>query len=84
VRGSLAVYATPLAGLFAGALVGNLLAGNSELVTVAGALAGFVAALLWLRRFSRATEKDAAFQPVVLRVQLPVVVGPRDGLPGSV
>jgi sigma-E factor negative regulatory protein RseC len=80
VRGSLAVYAAPLAGLFAGALAGNLLASNSELVTVAAALAGFVAALLWLKRFSRATEKDAAFQPVVLRVQIPVVAGPRDAI----
>jgi len=83
VRGSLAVYAAPLAGLFVGALAGNLLA-NSELVTVAAALAGFIAALMWLKRFSRVTEKDAAFQPVVLRVQIPVVASHRvavsDGL----
>ena len=75
VRGSLAVYAAPLAGLFAGALTGNWLAGDSELAAVAGALAGFVAALLWLKRFSRRTEKDTAWQPVVLRLQLPVVAG---------
>jgi sigma-E factor negative regulatory protein RseC len=82
VRGSLAVYAAPLAGLFAGALAGNLMA-ISELVTVAAALAGFVAALLWLKRFSRATEKYAAIQPVVLRVQIPVVTSHRVAVPDS-
>ena len=75
VRGSLAVYAAPLAGLFAGALAGNWLVGDSELAAIAGALAGFVGALFWLKRFSRTTEKDAAYQPVVLRLQLPVVAG---------
>jgi sigma-E factor negative regulatory protein RseC len=72
LRGSLAVYATPLVGLFAGALAGHfagqqLLASGSELLAIGGALAGFLAALFWLRRFSRATAKDAAWQPVVLR-----------------
>ena len=72
LRGSLAVYAAPLAGLFAGALAGHfagtqLLASGSDLMAVGGAFTGFLAALFWLRRFSRTTEKDAACQPVVLR-----------------
>jgi sigma-E factor negative regulatory protein RseC len=72
VRGSLAVYAVPLAGLFAGALAGHfagnqLLASGSDLMAAGGALAGFLAALFWLRRFSRTREQDVAWQPVVLR-----------------
>lgn len=72
VRGSLAVYAMPLAGLFAGALAGQFL-GQRIMITgsdwpaIAGAAAGLIASLFWLRRFGRATETDAAFQPVVLR-----------------
>jgi len=72
VRGSLAVYAAPLAGLFAGTLAGHfagkqLLASGSDLLAIGGALAGFFTALFWLRRFSRTTAKDDAYQPVVLR-----------------
>lgn len=72
LRGSLAVYAAPLAGLFAGALTGHfagrqLLASASDLLAIGGALAGFLAALLWLRHFSRTSAKDVAYQPVVLR-----------------
>ena len=72
VRGSLAVYAVPLAGLFAGA-TGFHLAGlylslsASDLPAIAGAVLGFVAGLVWLRRFGRVTATDKAFQPVVLR-----------------
>ena len=75
VRGSLAVYAVPLIGLFAGALAGQLLGRQvfdtqSDLLAIFGAISGFVAALIWLKRFSRNTEKDAAYQPVVLRQQI--------------
>ena len=74
VRGSLAVYAAPLLGLFAGALAGQLLGKQvfgmqPDLLAIAGAISGFVAALIWLKRFSRNTEKDVAYQPVVLRQQ---------------
>jgi len=76
VRGSLAVYAAPLAGLFAGALAGyfagkQLLASGSDLMAIGGALAGFSAALFWLRRFSRTIATDDAYQPVVLRQHIP-------------
>jgi sigma-E factor negative regulatory protein RseC len=72
VRGSLAVYAVPLAGLFAGALAGQFVAERitstgSDWPAIAGAAIGLIASLFWLRRFGRATETDAAFQPVVLR-----------------
>ena len=77
VRGSLAVYAVPLLGLFAGALAGqglgkSVFALQSDLFAIAGAISGFVAALIWLKRFSRNTEKDAAYQPVVLRQRIRV------------
>ncbi|NNJ94504.1 MAG: SoxR reducing system RseC family protein [Halobacteria archaeon] len=80
VRGSLAVYAVPLAGLFGGAIAGQLaggyLAGTAtDLPAMAGATAGFVAGLAWLGRFSRATRTDESYQPVLLRreTRLPTV-----------
>ena len=74
VQGSLAVYAAPLIGLFAGALAGQMLGRTvldmlSDIPAIIGAIGGFVAALAWLRRFSRDRDKDAAYQPVVLRQQ---------------
>jgi sigma-E factor negative regulatory protein RseC len=69
VRGALAVYATPLLTLFAGALCGHWLAGGSDLAAIAGAGVGLAAGLAWLAGFSRRTRVDAAFQPVVLRRQ---------------
>jgi sigma-E factor negative regulatory protein RseC len=73
VRGSLAVYAAPLAGLFAGGLLGRytaaaLLPQAVEPGGILGALAGLAAGLVWLRRFSRRTEQDGRYQPVILRM----------------
>jgi sigma-E factor negative regulatory protein RseC len=76
VRGSFAVYAAPLAGLFAGALAGYVLVSRfypewpADPAAIAGALAGFVAGLAWLRGFSRRTAMHPAYQPVVLRQQI--------------
>ena len=75
LRGSLAVYAVPLLGLFAGALAGQLLGSvvsvmQSDFFAITGAISGFIAALVWLKRFSRNKEKDAAYQPVTLRQQI--------------
>jgi len=76
LRGSLAVYAAPLSGLFAGGLAGSALASRfypawpADPLAIAGALAGFVAGLVWLRGFSRRTAGSPAYQPVVLRQQL--------------
>lgn len=75
VRGSLAVYAAPLLGLFAGALAGQavgsaVFALQSDVAAITGALTGFIAALLWLKRFSDDRKRDAAYQPVALRQQI--------------
>jgi len=72
VRGSLAVYAVPLAGLLAGAglgryLAGRLLSGNMELVSVAAGLTGLMAGLVWVRYFTNQIADDINYQPVILR-----------------
>jgi len=77
LRGSLAVYAVPLAGLFFGALGGYYLSdgaprGDVDLWSLLLGAAGFSVGLLWLRRFSRATGRDGRYQPVTLRHALPV------------
>lgn len=73
VRGSLAIYAAPLLGLFAGALFGQFLIGRfveyADLASLLGGSAGFAAGLAWLRRFSRITGRDDRYQPVLLRRQ---------------
>ncbi|HHJ14960.1 MAG TPA: Fis family transcriptional regulator [Gammaproteobacteria bacterium] len=74
VRGSLALYAVPLAALLAGALLGKLGAGadlwqSAEAGSVLLGLAGLVAGLVWVRRFGRRIRNDRAWQPVVLRRQ---------------
>ncbi len=70
LRGAFAVYSVPLLALFAGALCGHWLAGDSDPAAIAGAAAGLAAGLAWLARFSRRTRADASFQPVVLRQQM--------------
>jgi positive regulator of sigma E activity len=77
LRGSLAVYACPLAGLFIGALAGHYLGDGgihqyADLWELLGAAAGLTAGLAWLKRFSHATGRDARYQPVILRHQIPV------------
>jgi sigma-E factor negative regulatory protein RseC len=79
LRGSLAVYALPLASLFAGALGGHfagryLWPGAGDALAIAGAAAGLLAGLAWLRRFSQRIGNHAAYQPVVLRKQLTALV----------
>lgn len=65
VRGSLAVYALPLLALFVGALLGQVWL--QEAGAMGGGLAGLLAGLAWLRRFSRRCRTDPRFQPVILR-----------------
>ena len=69
VRGSLAVYAVPLLALFAGALMGEYWLGFwvGEAGAMLGGLAGLLAGLAWLRRFSWRSRTDPRYQPVVLR-----------------
>jgi sigma-E factor negative regulatory protein RseC len=72
VRGSLAVYCVPLIGLFAGGvashyLFAGIVSASADLASIPGALAGFAAALAWLRSFSRKSAQNARYQPVLLR-----------------
>lgn len=71
VRGSLAVYAAPLAGLLAGGILGALLQARLQLageaLTLAGGVAGLIAGLLWVKGFTRRIRSDSRYQPVVLR-----------------
>ncbi|MBI5041031.1 MAG: SoxR reducing system RseC family protein [Gammaproteobacteria bacterium] len=71
IRGSLAVYATPLLSMFAGGLIGALLserwAVSGESLTLGLGVAGLIAGLLWLKGFSRRIRDDSRYQPVVLR-----------------
>jgi len=74
LRGSLAVYAVPLAGLFVGALAGHYLGDDryADLWDLLGAVAGFTAGLAWLKRFSRTTGRDERYQAFILRHQIAV------------
>jgi sigma-E factor negative regulatory protein RseC len=77
LRGSLAVYAVPIAGLLIGALAGQYLGDGwirryADLWALLGAAAGFTAGLAWLKQFSRATLHDGRYQPVILRREIPV------------
>jgi len=73
VRGSLAVYAVPLASLLGGGLFGQFMAGrlglenSAEGASIACALLGLAGGLLWLRGFTRRIRDDARFQPIILR-----------------
>lgn len=71
IRGSLAVYATPLLALFAGGIVGALLserwAIGGEALTLGLGVTGLIGGLLWLKGFSRHIRDDRRYQPVVLR-----------------
>ena len=77
LRGSLAVYAVPLAGLFIGALAGHYLGdsgthGVADLWDLVGAAAGFTSGFVWLKRFSHATGRDGRYLPVILRRQITI------------
>jgi sigma-E factor negative regulatory protein RseC len=71
VRGSLAVYLAPLAGLLLGALFGDFLADRlllaGEAASILGGLLGAAAGVAWLRGFGRGIRNDRRYQPVILR-----------------
>lgn len=72
VRGSLAVYATPVALLLLGAVLGEAGAGSglwdsAELGSLVLGLGGLAAGLVWLKHFTRRIQNDHNYQPVVLR-----------------
>lgn len=70
LAGSLAVYGVPLFLLLAGAGLGSFLAppeGSADAHALAGAFAGLVIGLLWLRAHASGRAPDAGYRPVVLR-----------------
>ena len=72
IKGSLAVYAVPIALLLLGALLGDLgaqrfLWQSAEAASLILGVSGFIGGLFWLRRFTRRIRNDADYQPVVLR-----------------
>lgn len=78
VRGSLAIYAVPLVGMIALALMGELFAPfglRGDAPAVAGGAIGLALGLFWVRRFSRRVRADSRYQPVILRRLVPVVSG---------
>lgn len=72
LRGSLALYAVPLAALLVGSIVGALLSVRLQIVdeslTVLLGMAGLAAGLWWLKGFTRRVRDDRRYQPVVLRL----------------
>jgi sigma-E factor negative regulatory protein RseC len=74
VRGSFAVYAVPLVGLFVGAGLATALSGQAgaegEGLAILGGVLGLAAGFLLVRRFSRRIQSDRNYQPVILRSAL--------------
>lgn len=71
VKGSLAVYMAPLAGLLAGAIGGGLLGQwlqwTGEVLSIALGLAGLGLGFWWLGGYTRKISQDKRYQPVILR-----------------
>lgn len=72
VRGSLAMYFAPLAGLFGGAALGSLISSAygvefSDGLQILASMIGLLAGLWWLKRFTRDIRDDERYQAVVLR-----------------
>lgn len=66
VKASVAMYLVPLITMLAGALVAWRVAGPGEIPVMAGGLVGFVAGLLYARRFGSRHRHDPRYQPVVV------------------
>jgi sigma-E factor negative regulatory protein RseC len=78
VKGAFFTYFLPLLMMLVGAVLAQQLdlSGmglNQDVSSLAGAVVGFVIALLWLRRYSRKLEKDPGQYPVVIRKINPFV-----------
>jgi len=77
LRGSLIVYGLPLLLMMAAALGADVLVrhglgvGAADPVDVTAGIGGFVAGLLWVRRFSRRIAGDPRYQPVILSASTP-------------
>lgn len=70
LRGSLAVYGAPLAGLFSGASaaawIQGLAGATGDWPAVAGAALGLACGFAWVRRFSGKITRDPRYQPVIV------------------
>ena len=71
LRGSVALYAVPLAALLAASVIGALLSQrlqiDNESLTIALGIGGLLAGLWWLKGFTQRVRDDRRYQPVVLR-----------------
>jgi len=70
LRGSMAVYLTPVLAMIGAAFVTEALApqwGFGDGLTVVGGGLGLLAGFVWLRLFSRRVGNDARYQALVLR-----------------
>ncbi len=75
VRGSLAIYMTPLLALFLFGLLGSVLAEQFNLVkpdilVIFFSLFGLGLGFMWVKRFSGVISGDPRYQPVLLRHEL--------------
>jgi sigma-E factor negative regulatory protein RseC len=72
LRLSLLIWVVPLVGLVAGAVAGMLIGGrlavDEDLGVLAGAVAGFALAFLFLRPIDRKAARDVRLVPRVARV----------------
>lgn len=78
IKGAFFTYFLPLLMMLAGAGLAqqldlSRLGLNGDFSATLGAVAGFILALLWLRRYSRKIEKDPRQYPVVIRKINPFV-----------
>jgi sigma-E factor negative regulatory protein RseC len=70
LKGSLAVYLSPLVFVVAGAIVGALLAPgpvSHEAYSILGAAVGLAVGFVWLRLYSRVIAGNSELQPVIVR-----------------
>ncbi len=72
LRGSFMLYGLPLLGLIGGGVLGDwvgrhLALGDSELLSLVLAAAGFGVGMALVRRFGRRIRSDARYQPVILK-----------------
>ena len=72
LRGSFALYGIPLLLMLLGAVIAEaLVLSQTELPVVMGALFGLLGGLLYVALFSRKTQLDPRYQPVILRIISP-------------
>jgi sigma-E factor negative regulatory protein RseC len=84
LRGSLAIYLVPLAGLMFGGGFGEFMAGRlmlarPDLLVLICAIGGLLAGLGWVKMFSRRVRDDSRYQPVILRRVMSGVMAPIEG-----